>query len=60
MLSLIDNVQLFYGVELGWNWFLRSNNATLELLGEKFGETIISRNGSLSWSRISCDLMPFV
>lgn len=33
-------------------------NATMELLREKFGESVISRNGTVKWPPRSCDLTP--
>ena len=33
-------------------------NETINLLQEKFGESIISRNGPVNWPPRSCDLTP--
>ena len=36
----------------------RTANETVDLLKEKFGESIISRNGPVNWPPRSCDLTP--
>ena len=35
-----------------------TTNETINLLKEKFGESIISRNGPVNWPPRSCDLTP--
>lgn len=51
-------------IDLAGKWFQQDGatchtaNATMALLREKFGESIISRNGPVNWPPRSCDLTP--
>ena len=36
-----------------------SANVTINLLGTRFGERVISGNGTVGWPPRSCDLTPF-
>ena len=38
----------------------RTANVTMELLQDKFGKSIISRNSIVKWSPLSCDLNPWL
>ena len=51
-------------IDISEMWFQQdgatchTSRATMELLEEKFGEWIISRNGFVNWPPRSCDLTP--